>query len=181
MYDYVIVHGSYGSPFENWFPWLYSKLEANGKAVLAPQFPCGEKIQCYDIWKRVMDVYKPYIDENTILIGHSLSPAFIVDYLMEEKMVIKKLICAAPFYGMIGIEAFDYVNRTFFYRKEFEGIEDLVKDIVSFVSKNDPYVPNELSLDFAQKIGSKVILVDNAGHFNAAAGYTTFDQLYREL
>ena len=68
MFDYVIVHGSYGSPFENWFPWLYEKLTAEGKNVLVPQFPCGAKIQNYDNWKRVLDAYKHLINENTTFI-----------------------------------------------------------------------------------------------------------------
>ena len=38
IYDFVIVHGSYGSPFENWFSWLFQKLEAKGFKVLVPQF-----------------------------------------------------------------------------------------------------------------------------------------------
>ena len=44
MFDYVIVHGSYGTPFENWFPWLFQRLSEAGKNVLAPQFPCGNEI-----------------------------------------------------------------------------------------------------------------------------------------
>ena len=35
IYDFVIVHGSYGSPFENWFSWLFQKLEAKGFKVLS--------------------------------------------------------------------------------------------------------------------------------------------------
>ena len=38
MYDYVIIHGSYGHPFENWEPWLFNVLTSEGKQVLAPQF-----------------------------------------------------------------------------------------------------------------------------------------------
>lgn len=35
MYDYVIIHGSYGHPFENWEPWLFNVLTSEGKQVLA--------------------------------------------------------------------------------------------------------------------------------------------------
>lgn len=181
MYDYVIAHGSYGSPFENWFPWLYDQLTKAGKEVLVPQFPCGAGIQNYENWKRVMDAYRPLMDENTTFIGHSLSPAFIVDYLLENDMKVKKLVFAAPFYGLINIPDFDAVNTPFFTHSDFSKVASLASERICFISKNDPYVPNELSVDFAKKIGAETIFVDGAGHFNASAGYTSFEMLLEKL
>ena len=66
MYDVVIIHGSYGSPFENWFASMYDELTNAGKNVLVPQMPCGAEIQSYDNWKRTMDSYLHLINENTI-------------------------------------------------------------------------------------------------------------------
>ena len=88
MYDFVFILGSYGHPFENWEPWLFNVLTSEGKQVLAPQFPCID--QNYENWKRVLDAYKPFIGEKTSFIGHSLGPAFIVDYLIDEKIKINK-------------------------------------------------------------------------------------------
>ena len=181
MYDYVIIHGSYGCPFENWFPWLYQELSAQGKNVLVPQMPCGEDVQNYDNWAKVMDSYKNLIDENTVFVGHSLSPAFIVDYLICNKMKVKQVVFAAPFYGLIDIPEFDAVNAPFFFEKNLELIKDLVSNRICFISKTDPYVPNKLSNDFAQAIGAKTIMVDNAGHFNKSAGYDKFDALMQVL
>ena len=98
MYDYVIIHGSYGTPFENWFPWLFNKLSEQGKNVLAPQFPCGSDIQNYSNWCKVMNAYKGYIGKDTSFIGHSLAPAFIIDYLLDNSLSVKNLYFAAPFY-----------------------------------------------------------------------------------
>ena len=33
MYDYVIIHGSYGHPFENWEPWLFNVLTSEGSLI----------------------------------------------------------------------------------------------------------------------------------------------------
>lgn len=180
MYDYVIIHGSYGSPFENWFSWLYGELTKKGKNVLVPQMPCGEDIQNYENWSKVMDSYKHLIDENTVFIGHSLSPAFIADYLIKSKLKANKLVFAAPFYGLIDIPEFDKVNSPFFI-EDISAVRNLVKESVCFVSLNDPYVPNNLSYDFAEKIGAKVIKVENAGHFNTSAGYSSFEDLLTQL
>lgn len=178
MYDYVIVHGSYGDPFENWFPWLYEKLTSAGKQVLAPQFPCGSGIQNYENWKRVLDAYRYLIDERTTFVGHSLAPAFIVDYLVDNDLKVNDLVFAAPFYGLIDIPDFDEVNSPFFIDCKFEKLERLSNRRICFISKNDPYVPNSLSIEFARKTCSDIIFVEDAGHFNSSAGYRKFDELY---
>lgn len=181
MYDYVIIHGSYGTPFENWFPWLFNKLSEQGKNVLAPQFPCGSDIQNYSNWCKVMNAYKGYIGKDTSFIGHSLAPAFIIDYLLDNSLSVKNLYFAAPFYGLINIPDFDKVNKPFFTYKDFKRVKNLAQSITCYISTSDPYVPNELSVDLADKIGAKKVFVDNAGHFNLVAGYTHFEQLLEEM
>lgn len=181
MYDYVIIHGSYGNPFENWFPWLFDELSKRGKNVLAPQFPCGRGIQNYENWKQVMEGYDNFLGRETTFIGHSLSPAFIVDYILDKGLCVKDLVFAAPFYGEINIPDFDEVNYPFFIRDDLYRIKEFTNSVTCFISQNDPYVPNQLSVDFAEKVGAKKIFVKDAGHFNAAAGYLHFDQLLKEL
>lgn len=181
MYDYVIIHGSYGTPFENWFPWLFNKLSEQGKNVLAPQFPCGSDIQNYSNWCKVMNAYKGYIGKETSFIGHSLAPAFIIDYLLDNSLSVKNLYFAAPFYGLINIPDFDQVNKPFFTYKDLKRVKNLAQSITCFISTSDPYVPNELSVELADKIGAKKVFVNNAGHFNLAAGYTHFEQLLEEM
>lgn len=181
MYDYVIVHGSFGTPFENWFSWLFNELTARGKNVLAPQFPCGSEIQNYSNWSKVMNAYKGYIGKETSFIGHSLAPAFITDYVLDNSLHVKNLYFAAPFYGLIDIPDFDQVNKPFFFYKDLKRIKTFTQSITCYISTTDPYVPNQLSIDFADMVGAKKVLVENAGHFNAAAGYTHFEQLLEEM
>lgn len=181
MYDYIIIHGSYGCQYENWFPWLYEKLTEMGKNVLVAQFPIGEKEQNYENWSKVLDAYKHLIDENTTFIGHSLAPAFIVDYLIENQLSVKDLYLVAPFYGIINIPDFDKVNCPFFIREDLQRIVEYTKKRVCLISKTDPYVPNELSDEFAEKIRAEKIYFEDAGHFNKAAGYLKFEELFEML
>ena len=181
MFDYVIVHGSYGTPFENWFPWLFQRLSEAGKNVLAPQFPCGNEIQNYTNWSKVMDVYKDYISKETSFIGHSLAPAFITDYILNNSLQVKNLYFVAPFYGLINIPDFDKVNSPFFIYNDLKNIQNFVKSITCYISTTDPYVPNQLSVDFADNIGANKVFVENSGHFNKAAGYTHFEQLLEQV
>ena len=46
--NYFIIHGSFGSPFENWFPWLHDFIESDGKQVYVPDFPIGVGYQNYE-------------------------------------------------------------------------------------------------------------------------------------
>ena len=181
MYDYVIVHGSYGTPFENWFYWLFEKLSERGKNVLAPQFPCGNGIQNYDNWSKVMYAYKDYLGEETSFVGHSLAPAFLTDFILDNHLHIKNLYFVAPFYDLIQIPDFDKVNKPFFKYKEINEVQKFAQSITCYISNTDPYVPNQLSIEFADNIGAKKIFVEGAGHFNTAAGYTHFEQLLEEM
>lgn len=183
MYDYVIVHGSFGHQYENWFPWLFQKLTDAGKNVLAPQFPAGKGVQNYENWATVLDAYKDQLSPNTSFIGHSLGPAFIVDYIIDKGIQAKSLFLVAPFYSTINIPEFDEVNTPFFKEKQFktENLRLFVKKTIFYVSTTDPYVPNHLSLEFAERVGATVKLVEDAGHFNIAAGYSKFEQLYEDM
>jgi predicted alpha/beta hydrolase family esterase len=39
MKNAFIIHGSYGHPKENWFPWLKNELEKLNYKVFVPAFP----------------------------------------------------------------------------------------------------------------------------------------------
>ncbi len=181
MYDYVIVHGSYGSPFENWFAWLASELEKLGKKVLVPQFPCGQNMQNYENWSRVLQAYQHLTNKKTTFIGHSLAPAFIVDYMLDNNLRVNNLFFVAPFYDKINIAEFDEVNTPFFNQTNLKRVADLSQKRICFLSDNDPYVPNELSHNFAEQIDADVRIIQNADHFNTPAGYTQFSQLLTEI
>lgn len=179
MYDYVIIHGSYGHPFENWEPWLFNTLTSEGKQVLAPQFPCID--QNYENWKRVLDAYKPFIGERTSFIGHSLGPAFIVDYLIDEKIKINNLYLAAPFYGFIGIESFDNVNQSFFKYSDISKAGKFFNKAICLYSDNDPYVPIAMSKEISKLLNAKQVIIPNKGHLNAGAGMIEFKELKKEI
>ena len=53
----------------------------------------------------------------------------------------------------------------------------LYKFVICYISNNDPYVPRQLSVDFSKKIDAKMLFVDNAGHFNTSAGFSSFETL----
>ena len=88
MTNVFIIHGAYGHPNENWFPWLKSELEKLGCKVFVPKFPTPEN-QSLENWLKVFKDYKQYLNENSIVVGHSLGPAFLLNILENLDKPIK--------------------------------------------------------------------------------------------
>src|SRR3989338_9993384 len=77
-----IFHGTEGYPEENWFPWLKEKLEAKGCRVFVPQFPSPPIVPAQiSEWFEVLKNYEQYLDENSILVAHSLGGVFALRVL----------------------------------------------------------------------------------------------------
>ena len=68
--NYYIIHGSFGSPYSNWFGWLHDYIESEAKQVYVPDFPVGVGYQNYENWSKLLKVYLDLglINENTIII-----------------------------------------------------------------------------------------------------------------
>lgn len=94
--NYFIIHGSFGSPFGNWFPWLRKELRRRSKEVYTPDFPTGVGFQNYENWAKLLKVYLDagLITENTTIFAHSIAPVFVCKFLVENKVKVKKLVFA---------------------------------------------------------------------------------------
>ena len=177
MTNIFIIHGAYGSPEENWIPWLKSELEKLGCRVFVSKFPTPEN-QTLENWLKVFENYKQYLDEDSIVIGHSLGPAFILSALESVDRKIKSAFFIAGFISFLNNPDFDTINKTFVDKKfDWEKIKKNCKNFYIFHSDNDPYVPLEKAEELAKNLGTDVILVKGAGHFNTESGYDKFEQL----
>lgn len=177
--NYIIIHGSFGSNDGNWFPWLKNELKTQNKEVDVPQMPIGVGKQNYESWSKVLDNLK--INENTILIGHSIAPVFICKYLITNKIKVKKLIFVCGFNNYLGIDSdYDAVNEPMFFDNLLE-IKNYCNNIICFYSDNDPYVSFQTEKDFADTVSDKQYIIKAGGHINAESGYTTFNEILKEI
>lgn len=179
MENYFIIHGSFSSPYSNWFGWLHDFIESEEKQVYVPDFPVGVGFQSYNSWSKILKGYLNLglINENTTIIGHSIAPVFISKFLIENKVKVKKLIFVCGFNNYLGInEEYDAVNCSM-YLDNLEDVKKYCKDIICFYSDNDPYVKYEVEKEFADKVTTKQILMPGAGHINKEAGYDTFEEI----
>jgi hypothetical protein len=181
MANATIIHGSYGSPNENWIPWLKNELEKLNFKVFVPKFPTPVG-QSLEAWEKFFKKYEKSLDENSIIIGHSLGPAFILRILEKSKKPIKAAFFVSGFVDFLGLPEFDEINKTF-VGKEFDWnkIKQNCKKFILFHSDNDPYVPIENAKRLAKALGVEIIIIKNAGHFNKAAGYLKFEELLEKI
>lgn len=179
MNNYVILHGSFGSKDGNWFPWLKEAIEKRNLNVDVPQMPVGVGNQNFENWSKVMDELN--VNENTIIIAHSIAPIFVCKYLITNKIKVKKLIFVCGFNNYLGIDPnFDAVNSPMFI-DNYADIKIYCNDIVCYYSDNDPYVKFKVEKEFADVISDKQIIIKNGGHLNAESGYISFEELLSEI
>lgn len=181
MATIFLIHGSYGTPQENWFPWLKLELERKGHTVFAPPFPTPEN-QSLEQWFSTFELYEKFIDSQTIFVGHSLGAAFILSYLEQMEEPIRACFFVAGFCSSLGNPQFDSVNKTF-TEKVFlwEDIRKFGGKFFVFHSDNDPYVPLEKGKELATHLGTELTLVKGAGHFNTESGYAHFALLLEKI
>lgn len=160
MENYFIIHGSFGSPYSNWFSWLHDFIETEGKQVYVPDFPTGVGYQNYENWSKLLKNYLDLglINENTTIICHSIAPVFISKFLVHNKVV----------------------NKTMYF-DNLEEIKQYSEEIICFYSDNDPYVKYEAEKDFANKVATEQVLIPKSGHINSESGYDTFEEIVSYL
>ena len=184
MKTYFIIHGSFSNPCANWFDWLTNHIsQMGGESVYTPSFPVGVGYQTYENWSKLLDVYSAIglINSETTIIAHSIAPVFISKYLIEHKLKVKKLISVCGFNNYFGIsEDYDAVNGSM-YLKDVSRVRNFADEIVCYYSDNDPYVKFESEKAFADEIANRQYLISGAGHINAESGYTSFEEILKEL
>lgn len=179
----IIIHWTFGNSKENWFPWLKQELESNWHKVWVPDFPTPDN-QSLQSWCNVLEKQVPFIfDEETILIGHSLWAAYILNILNQKRnKKVKKAILVSAFVRELNNNTFDELNKTFI-EKEFN--RDLIKsniiDIEMFYWDNDPYVPFIETEYLQQQLNCNINIIHNWWHLNASAGFNQFDQILERI
>ena len=181
--NYFIVHGSFSSPYSNWFTWLHNFIQSEEKQVYVPDFPIGVGYQNYENWSKLFKYYLDLglINENTTIIAHSIAPVFVSKFLIENKVKVNKLIFVCGFNNYLGInEEYDAVNGSMYF-DNLQDVKQYANEIICFYSDNDPYVKYEVEKEFVDTIATQAILMPGAGHINAESGYDTFEEIVSYL
>ncbi len=167
-----IIHGWDGYPEEGWFPWLKKELEQQGIEVHVPQLPDAENPRI-EKWVPKLAEIVGAADKDTYFVGHSMGCQTIARYLelLPEGIKIGGAVFIAGFFKRLtGLENDPDVQETARHWLDaplnFEKIKSHLPKSVALFSDNDPYVPLDNQDDFREKLGSKILIEHQKGHFS---------------
>lgn len=175
--NYMILHGCPPNaddiiPHEKrWMNWLATQLQHKGFNAVAPDIPEPWDPK-YKDWSD--EVEKFDIDENTVLIGHSCSCAFLVRWLLELHRKVKKLVLVAP--GIISDR--DFALYDFDLPDDASFVAD---ERVIFVSNDKVNILKSVDL-YKESLNAHVVHLENKGHFTIFdMGKVEFPELLEEV
>ena len=150
----IVLHGAYGGPDTNWFPWLRAELVARGVEVVLVRLPTPEG-QSLEAWFDAYDlVTNALAPSGTILVGHSLGAAFALRVVERAAEPFEGLFLAAAFVGALGLPAYDPLNQSFFSIPfDWAGIHERKGAACRcWAGDDDPYVPLSRSREVADRL-----------------------------
>lgn len=176
-----IIHGTWWSPRENWFPWMKEQLESKWYRVFIPSFPTPDK-QSLDAWKDTFSEYNTYIDSQTIFIAHSIWPSFVCSLLEELDTKIKACYFASGFLWFLWLHEFDILNKTFI-DKDFNWDIIIGRSQYFYMchGSDDPYVSIENAHLLAENLKVEIDMIEWWWHLNSETGYTSFEYLLEKI
>lgn len=145
-----------------------------GYEVILPSMPCKENAK-YPEWKIWFEKMIPFLEDNVILVGHSLGGKFLARYLAEEtfsRKILAVILIASPF------DRSSRKHTDFFLPDSLAMFERQGGNIILFHSKDDPVV-NFSELAKYQELlpDATVRIFDDRQHFNQAG----FPELVAEI
>lgn len=178
----ILVHGWDGSPDEDWFPWAQKEFQNRGWEVISPRMPDSESPRI-ESWLKELNKMAADYDEETLFIGHSIGCQAIMRFLENQNKKAKGAIFVAGWFNLVNLEdeeaeaiAKPWIETPI---NTIKVRENLGFSII-LLGDNDLWVPlAETQSAFEQKLGSKVIVVPNAGHFTSDDGYTELPDLLK--
>lgn len=184
---FIILHGSFAKSNESWRPELKYKLELLNQEVLLPQFPVENWDEITNLGEEravaenqnlknwldyfAEEIYPQIKNEEVVFVAHSLGPVFLLHLIENFKLKINAAIFVSPFLNLENsptqIWQINLANKSFLgHNFDFEKIRKSIKDSFVLYSENDPYVPAEVSIEFADRLGASKIPVFGAKHMN---------------
>ena len=176
----IVVHGAYGSPEANWFPWLAAEL-GDEFEVMRPHFPTPEG-QSLDTWLAVFENEVAPLRSTDILVGHSIGAGFLIRVLERhapadgEQVAATALVCG--FMTLLDNDEVDPINATIVEGPvDWDTVRNRAGVVRAWHGTGDPYVPEALNRAVADHLAADFVVLHGAQHINAAAGYTSFPEL----
>lgn len=179
--DYIHFLESYDlaleklTPKKDWKDSLQAEL-GEGFEVFQPRMPNGSNAQ-YQEWKLWFNKILSLLDDNVILVGHSLGGIFLAKYLSEEfssKKVKAIFLIAAPFDDTGITESLG----SFTLVKSFDMFKKQTEKIFLYFSKDDAVAPFVHAKKYLENLPEATLRIfEDRGHFKQA----NFPELVQDI
>lgn len=180
----VILHGTDGSPKENWFAWLKKELEKRDYEVWLPQLPDAHEPNAKKWTQFLVNSRRDFTD--SLLIGHSAGAVEILQFLqhLPEELKVKTAVLVGVFSQVLAEEPdWKQLKGLFEEPFDFEKIKAKAKKFLVVHGDNDPWCDPRQAQYIARKIAGEYIEVPGGQHFSTTLdpSYTKFPKLIEIL
>ena len=176
-----IIHGWGGGPEGACLPWLKNKLEKIGYEVLAPQMPNTDE-PVIEEWINHISEIVGTPDEETYFVGHSIGCQAIMRYLQTMDHKIGGAVFIAGWFVLENLEPEEIEIAALWTQNniDFEKLRKISQNYAEIISDNDPFGGfKENKKIFSEKLGAKIIVLNNAGHIENAELPVALEELIR--
>lgn len=186
MKKVFLIHGWGGSPVNEWFPWLKEKLEEEGFRVEVPKMPNSLKPKKEEWINHLKKVVKK-VDENTLLVGHSLGCQGILRFLETLNDGKAGAVVLIAGFTKLSEESYEEEGDRELAEPWLEApinwdkVRSRSDSWTAFFSDNDPYVPLSNADVFREKLGAKIIVDHDQGHYDQNSGIMEIPSVFSEL
>ena len=143
----IIIHG--WTKFEDWkqldrpspsnevfIPWLSKQLMVREIHPIAIEMP-NSYAPNYEIWKKELERFELY--EETILVGWSCGGGFLLRYLSENNIRVRKLVLLSPWIGTFDndIDKYEFDESFFDFNLSENIYERVLEDIILLEAEDE--------------------------------------------
>ncbi len=166
----IIIHRWDGTPTNDWYPWLKKECERKGFEVTIPEMPNTSEPKIAE-WVTHLNKIIGNVDNETILIGHSIGCQTIMRYLetLPEQTKVGKVVFVAGWFKLDNLEdeSVTQIAQPWLQTSiDFDKVKKKIDGLTVFLSDNDPYnFLQDNAKIFKEKLSAKVIIEKNKGHF----------------
>lgn len=163
-----IIHGWDGYPEEGWFPWLKKELEKKKFEVQVPAMPETDHPKI-EVWVSYLSKSVAKADENTYFVGHSIGCQTILRYLQNIEEKVGGVILVAGWVNLVNLsepEERKIAGPWLTTPIKWEKVKYQAKNFVAIFSDNDQWVPLTDVEIFKERLGAKIIIENQKGHFS---------------
>ena len=186
----LIIHGFEGNGDGNWFPWMKNNLEKLGCEVFTPTMSTSHHPDLQS-WMNELQPYLDQLDENSIVIGHSLGSKAALHLLAQGGKKVGKLFLVASAIGnpkrnwawlkkVWANSDLDALKKFWEQPIDWKSADQFASKKYIIVSKDDPFIDSE-HYKTAALNDLQVEVWNGQGHFCQTENQKLYDYILKEI